>query len=444
MALLRRGRTRGRGRARFPFRARRRGECGVVRVGGAQVRLSKWISSRRCWWTASVSAVAWSEGRSRRAICRAPRDCWAAPTRMRGRVRRGKQLGRKLGFPTANIAVKRRRVPLQGVFAVRVRGALLPARGVRRAQRWLARSRQPGHATDGQWRADAARSASVRLRWRSVWSRARGRVRRAAARGAAFRVRRTRWCSRCGVTLRQRGRRWAKMERFAPAFAAGKFCHVTDYKNTVNLPQTEFPMKADLAQREPEQLAALGRAGHLSAHPRGARPAGVRAARWTAVRQRRDSPGSCGQQDPEGHHRQGAHARRLRCALCAGLGLPRPADRARRREEARQARPEARCARLSRRLPRVCRDADRLAARRLQAPRRVRRLGAALPDDGSALRGAADPRARQDHRQRASVSRRQARALVPGLPLGARRSGSRVRGSHVDRDRCRVPRCGQR
>jgi riboflavin kinase / FMN adenylyltransferase len=42
---------------------------------------------------------------------------------MRGRVRRGNQLGRKLGFPTANIAVKRRRVPLQGVFAVRVSGA---------------------------------------------------------------------------------------------------------------------------------------------------------------------------------------------------------------------------------------------------------------------------------------------------------------------------------
>jgi riboflavin kinase / FMN adenylyltransferase len=42
---------------------------------------------------------------------------------MRGRVRHGNQLGRKLGFPTANIPVKRRRVPLAGVYAVRVRGA---------------------------------------------------------------------------------------------------------------------------------------------------------------------------------------------------------------------------------------------------------------------------------------------------------------------------------
>ena len=29
---------------------------------------------------------------------------------------------------------------------------------------------------------------------------------------------------------------------------------MTDYKSTVNLPQTDFPMKANLAQREPEQL----------------------------------------------------------------------------------------------------------------------------------------------------------------------------------------------
>ena len=27
-----------------------------------------------------------------------------------------------------------------------------------------------------------------------------------------------------------------------------------DYKNTLNLPQTDFPMKADLVKREPERL----------------------------------------------------------------------------------------------------------------------------------------------------------------------------------------------
>ena len=29
-----------------------------------------------------------------------------------------------------------------------------------------------------------------------------------------------------------------------------------DYKKTLNLPKTQFPMKANLAQREPEQLQA--------------------------------------------------------------------------------------------------------------------------------------------------------------------------------------------
>lgn len=43
------------------------------------------------------------------------------PFTMIGRVVKGQQLGRTLGFPTANIRVCRRRLPLQGVFAVRTR-----------------------------------------------------------------------------------------------------------------------------------------------------------------------------------------------------------------------------------------------------------------------------------------------------------------------------------
>jgi isoleucyl-tRNA synthetase len=34
-----------------------------------------------------------------------------------------------------------------------------------------------------------------------------------------------------------------------------------DYKNTLNLPQTEFPMKADLVAREPERLKKWAAAG---------------------------------------------------------------------------------------------------------------------------------------------------------------------------------------
>lgn len=48
---------------------------------------------------------------------------------MRGRVRGGDRLGRTLGFPTANLRLERRRSPLAGIFAVRVRGAV-PERAV--------------------------------------------------------------------------------------------------------------------------------------------------------------------------------------------------------------------------------------------------------------------------------------------------------------------------
>lgn len=44
------------------------------------------------------------------------------PYAMCGRVVPGDQRGRQLGFPTANIAVARRNAPLQGVFAVTMRG----------------------------------------------------------------------------------------------------------------------------------------------------------------------------------------------------------------------------------------------------------------------------------------------------------------------------------
>jgi riboflavin kinase/FMN adenylyltransferase len=41
---------------------------------------------------------------------------------MMGRVVHGNQLGRTLGFPTANLRIERRRSPLSGIFAVHVHG----------------------------------------------------------------------------------------------------------------------------------------------------------------------------------------------------------------------------------------------------------------------------------------------------------------------------------
>ncbi len=44
------------------------------------------------------------------------------PYSMSGRVVQGEKLGRELGYPTANVDLRRRRSPVMGIFAVRVRG----------------------------------------------------------------------------------------------------------------------------------------------------------------------------------------------------------------------------------------------------------------------------------------------------------------------------------
>ena len=106
------------------------------------------------------------------------------------------------------------------------------------------------------------------------------------------------------------------------------------------LPQHAQPARHAVPDaRRPAQARAglgqgVGRPGPLQeAARRAPRRAAVRAARRPALCQRPDPHGPRGQQDPEGHDRQGAPARRLRRAVRPGLGLPRPADRERDRED---------------------------------------------------------------------------------------------------------------
>ncbi|MDZ7810683.1 MAG: hypothetical protein U5L11_12030 [Arhodomonas sp.] len=40
---------------------------------------------------------------------------------------------------------------------------------------------------------------------------------------------------------------------------------MTDYKDTLNLPKTDFPMRGNLAKREPERLQRWARRGSLPA-----------------------------------------------------------------------------------------------------------------------------------------------------------------------------------
>ena len=93
-------------------------------------------------------------------------------------------------------------------------------------------------------------------------------------------------------------------------------------------------MKADLARREPE-VQKFGEAAHLQKLRQ------VASGRHFVLH---DGPPYANgaihlgrhQKSSQGRRGQVAHARRLRRAVCARLGLPRPADRASDREGTRQ------------------------------------------------------------------------------------------------------------
>ena len=54
--------------------------------------------------------------------CRRAARLLGRPYRMSGRVTRGRKVGRSLGYPTANVDIRRRQCAVDGIFAVRVHG----------------------------------------------------------------------------------------------------------------------------------------------------------------------------------------------------------------------------------------------------------------------------------------------------------------------------------
>ncbi len=86
-------------------------------------------------------------------------------------------------------------------------------------------------------------------------------------------------------------------------------------------------------------------------------------------------------------------------------------------------------------LPRLRAQPGGAPARGLHPPRRVRRLGQPLPDDGLRLRGRHRARAGAHRRQRPPGEGLQAGALVHGLRLGAGRGRGRVPRQDLARDR---------
>jgi riboflavin kinase / FMN adenylyltransferase len=109
----------------FRFGARRAGDFALLKQLGTQYGFE-------------AEALHTVEAAGQRASSTAVREALAAgdmataaqllgrPYSISGRVVGGDQLGRKIGYPTANIQLKHNRPPLTGIFAVRVQGLEQP------------------------------------------------------------------------------------------------------------------------------------------------------------------------------------------------------------------------------------------------------------------------------------------------------------------------------
>ena len=106
----------------FHYARRREGNIDTLRAAGARHGYAVEEVGRYLVDGERVSSSLVREALGRGDLARAGL-LLGRPYRMAGRVRRGQQLGRRLGYPTANLALHRKVVPLWGVFAVRVSGA---------------------------------------------------------------------------------------------------------------------------------------------------------------------------------------------------------------------------------------------------------------------------------------------------------------------------------
>lgn len=113
----------------FRFAARREGSVETLRTAGGSHGFETHVVA-----AVTVDGVRVSSTRVREAL--AAGDLELAKRllgrhyRMSGRVIRGQQLGRTLGYATANMRLHRPKLPLSGIFAVRVAGAGAACTGV--------------------------------------------------------------------------------------------------------------------------------------------------------------------------------------------------------------------------------------------------------------------------------------------------------------------------
>ncbi len=114
----------------FRFGARRAGDIVMLKRNAFRLGLEVSAMASVVQDGERVSSTAVRRALAAGELARAERLLGRAYS-ISGRVVRGDGLGRKLGFPTANVQMKHNRPPLAGIFAVRLHGAAAgPLRGV--------------------------------------------------------------------------------------------------------------------------------------------------------------------------------------------------------------------------------------------------------------------------------------------------------------------------
>jgi riboflavin kinase/FMN adenylyltransferase len=105
----------------FRFGRARRGDMTMLRAAGARHGFDAASMP-----TFDVGGERVSSTRVRQALARGDfadvEALLGRAYRLSGRVVRGEQIGRRIGIPTANIELRRRRIPLAGIFVVEVDG----------------------------------------------------------------------------------------------------------------------------------------------------------------------------------------------------------------------------------------------------------------------------------------------------------------------------------
>ena len=220
---------------------------------------------------------------------------------------------------------------------------------------------------------------------------------------------------------------------------------MSDWKDTLNLPRTDFPMKANLPATEPATIAKWD-ADRLHAKIRDARRGAPRFVMH-------DGPPYANGQIHIGHAMNkilkdlviksrtmaGFDAPYVPGWDCHGLPIELNVEKDKNAPDKDQV-----AGRVPPRLPGVCGEVRRVAARGLQAPRHSGRLGRAVLDDDAGVPGGDRARAGRVRRTRPGLQGQEARALVSARPHGAGRSRGRARAAHVALDLRRVSAVGDR